>query len=141
MPSVSHGARAIVFSFGTVGAETYIRLLVLQPEPHRLSSVPASSGVIAVVGSYNYPLPSSPNIGESAQIPVKFGFAPQDLSSLESSWHNNAISAARSRKREPASATPTTSPSGAGTLTCARCTPASAPPPNACASAPPACAA
>src|ERR1019366_1917324 len=59
----------------------------------------------------------------------------------ESSWHNNVISAARSRRRETASATRTTSPSGAGTSTCVRCTPVWARPPSVCASARPACAA
>src|SRR5215469_11108917 len=56
-------------------------------------------------------------------------------------WHNNVISAARSRKRGTASATPTTSPSGAGTSTCVRCTPRLADRESASAYARPACAA
>src|SRR6476661_4231045 len=66
-------------------------------------------------------------IAENGEPPVKSRFALQDLidSGAAVQWHNNVISAARSRKRETASATPTTSPSGAGILTCVRCTPRS----------------
>src|SRR5579872_483834 len=65
-----------------------------------------------------------PQIAEISFRPVKSRFALQDLNHLGAAvqWHNNVISAARSRKRETASATPTTSPSGAGTSTCVRCT-------------------
>jgi hypothetical protein len=50
------------------------------------------------------------NIAGIEESPVKLTFALQDLNHLGAavSWHNNAISAARSRKRETASATPTT---------------------------------
>jgi hypothetical protein len=48
------------------------------------------------------------DLAENAQSPVKSIFYPTDLNFAESSWHNSVKSAARSRKRETASATPTT---------------------------------
>jgi hypothetical protein len=82
-------------------------------------------------------------IAESSHPPVKSRFALQDLNHLGAAvqWHNNVISAARSRKRETASATPTTSPSGAGTSICVRCTPRSMGRESGSASARPVCAA
>jgi hypothetical protein len=85
----------------------------------------------------------SGGIAENSQAPVKSKFALQDLnhSGAAVQWHNNVKSAARSRKRETASATPITSPSGAGTSICVQCTPRSTDRASASASARPACAA
>jgi hypothetical protein len=82
-------------------------------------------------------------IAENGGSAVKSRFALQDLndSGAAVQWHNNVISAARSRKRETASATRITSPSGAGTLICVRCTPKWLVRESGSASARPACAA
>lgn len=87
--------------------------------------------------------PYAPGIAENSQTPVKSKFALRDLnhSGAAVQWHNNVIFAARSRKRETASATRITSPSGAGTSICVQCTPRSTGRASASASARPACAA